>query len=263
MRRVESREAVEWLAPVALNGAELGELTGYFADLWPAEGWVLHAMYENPDLPADLTHDDMYRMELASGTREPLVVGNVNLDEGATVTGGDLGKSSAPPSPWRRLSWDDLGRRLDHDPFTDRRPPSIRSFPYSSWPVQILPPSEGSLDREQMIALLENLARATPGGDLARLYCFYCQMATRSPGLAETLLFEGPLSEVSRLYDDPTLDFSPSNIWPDGHQWLVTTDYDLWGTRVCGEVDLIDTLVGDRRLETVRMNVSWYPATSP
>jgi hypothetical protein len=85
------------------------------------------------------------------------------------------------------------------------------------------------------------------------VYCFYGLIATRSPYWEETLLFEGPLSEVSVLYDDPSLEFSPSNIWPEGHQWLVTTDYDLWGTRVCGEAELIEALVGDPRLETVRI----------
>jgi hypothetical protein len=160
MRPVESRQAVEWLAPVDRRGAEVGNTTGYFADLWPAEGWVLHAMYENPDLPADLTHDDVHRLELETGVSEPAVVGNVNLDDVTTVIGGGKGKSSAPPSTWRRLRWDDLGRRIGHDPLTGRSP-SFRSFPYRSWPIQICPATEGSLDREQFVALVEDLVRAT------------------------------------------------------------------------------------------------------
>ena len=80
---------LNWLrAPSHPNG----EATGFFADLWPAEAWILHAMYEDPTLPPGLTHDEKRGIDLASGVGEPVIVNGVNLDEAATVTGGHLGK---------------------------------------------------------------------------------------------------------------------------------------------------------------------------
>ena len=72
-------------------------------------------------------------------------------------------------------------------------------------------------------------------------------------------MFEGRLDEVLDLYDDPGKFTSPSNIWPVGQEWLVTTNWDLLGTRVCGSEDLVAALVDDPDLEAVMMNVEWYP----
>lgn len=37
--------------------ADPGFSTGYDVEGWEASTWVLHAMYEDPGLPGDVTHD--------------------------------------------------------------------------------------------------------------------------------------------------------------------------------------------------------------
>jgi hypothetical protein len=80
---------------------------GYDADGWAVSVWVLHAMYEHPALAALGTHDDQHRAKLAAGVIAPLIIGEVNLDEGSTVTGTPLGYVVRPGAPWRRVRWDE------------------------------------------------------------------------------------------------------------------------------------------------------------
>jgi hypothetical protein len=73
--------------------------------------WVLNAMYEHDDMPAGLTHHELRQQAIAAGLEEPEIVGGVNLDEATVTTGGGLGFQEKPPSPWRRRTRSELGRR--------------------------------------------------------------------------------------------------------------------------------------------------------
>jgi hypothetical protein len=70
----DSADALEWLA--GIDG-----FSGFDVPGWERQVWVLHAMYETDDRPSGLSYDEVRRIELRAGTVEPLVVGNVNLDE--------------------------------------------------------------------------------------------------------------------------------------------------------------------------------------
>ena len=133
---------------------------------WDRQVWVLHAMYEADDRPSGLSHDEVHRIELEAGTVEPQVVGDVNLDElpGAVVIGSAVGASADPGEGWRRLRWSELAARLKVDPFDLDVPPCFKSFPYRSWPANIAPPGEGSLDQEQFQSLLNCLAPVSASG---------------------------------------------------------------------------------------------------
>lgn len=63
----------------------------------------------------------------------------------------------------------------------------------------------------------------------------------------------GRLRDAAVLYDTCAVDFSPSNLWPEDRSWLLCTDYDLWGTKVVGPPSLIEALMNDRELETLRL----------
>lgn len=151
------------------------------ASSWEASVWILHAMYETAELPAGISHDDVHRMERAAGVTEPAMIGDVDVEEvlaGAQVVGSALGRSGWPGPGWERLRWSELAKRLGVDPFAIDVPPCLRSFPYSSWSANIAPPGEGSLDREQFLRLLENLAAVTPGRDRAGCFAFYAMAMT-------------------------------------------------------------------------------------
>lgn len=71
-------------------------VTGFAPEGWEAETWVLHAMYENPQLAGLGTHDDLHRRRLGAGEAAPLIINDVNLDNVTTVSGICLGFVVAP-----------------------------------------------------------------------------------------------------------------------------------------------------------------------
>jgi hypothetical protein len=238
----DSAIALEWLA--GIDG-----FCGYDARGWERQVWVLHAMYEADDRPGGLSHDDVHRIELQAGVVEPLIVGDVNLDElvGAVVTGSAVGASGDPGDGWHRLRWSNLAARLDVDPFAREVPPCFRSFPYRSWPANIAPPAEGSLDREQFRSLLDCLAPCSATGwDTT---CIAYRSPLRTGDFDNHTMHRCSLRELGDLYDAQA--GAPNNIWPEDRQWFVYTDHDLWATKISGSSSLIDSLKGDSALEAV------------
>ncbi|MFI9597725.1 hypothetical protein [Nonomuraea sp. NPDC052265] len=67
----------------------------------------------------------------------------------------------------------------------------------------------------------------------------------------------GRLGDAEILYDNPEVDFSPSNFWAEDRSWVICTDYDLWATKVAGPASLIDALLKDSEIEAVRL--PWAP----
>jgi hypothetical protein len=127
----------------------------------------------------------------------------------------------------------------------------LRSFPYTSWPANIAPPGEGSLDREQFVRLLEHLAAITPKGDRLPCFAFYAMVMVGE--YEHDTIFTCELRQLIDLYDEEDLPGSPNNIWPSDRSWLVYTDADLWATKVSGSGDLIEGLLADRELEAISL----------
>lgn len=275
MRKLDAEECAErmrWLCGDAWPSTEGG--TGFDpAGRWPAAAWVLNAMYERDDWPADLTHHELHQQAIAAGLREPAIVGGVNLDEATVTTGVALGFAERPPSPWRRITWSDLGSRdgygfwsvegtypqLRFTPQADWDDPAVmpaRSWPLvrptelRSWPVSILPPAEGSLDAESLDGVITVLRQHTTPAALADCGFYYGVVAVMSDGAT---VYAGDLRDLPALVRaQPGTQLTPNNIWPADHSWLIYTDYDLHATRVSGSADLIDDLCRHGDLDTVR-----------
>ncbi|MGW5719826.1 hypothetical protein ACWEVP_26925 [Amycolatopsis sp. NPDC003865] len=190
---------------------------------WPpapsgTAAWVLNAMHEHENGPTDTTYHERSQARLAAGSAEPLVVGGIDLEATTVTTGGGLGRAEHLGPGWRRLRWAEPAERTGDAVVPDGLLPGFRCFPSAKkeggWPVGITPPTEGSLDL---------VVRADHLGD------------------------------AGTQYDNPEVDFSPSNLWAADHSWCLGTDYDLWGTKVTGPPALIEALPSDRELEAVRL----------
>lgn len=259
MNRIPEPDAeLSWLNPWA--GPE--SYTGYDAGGWEASTWILHAMYENPDLPADVTHDEAHRARLAAGLAEPTIVNGVDLDERTTLTGIPLGFEARPAPAWRRVRWSDYatrgGRLLGGGQAV---PPCHRWFPSSTWPVSMLPPPEGSLDEESLGALLPVLAGHSSGGGETPCVAFYTPLATGD--WTSPRLMSGPLRSIRDLVLGENalqrhgVRSTPSNFWPRDRSWFVWTDWDLQGTKVSGSAALITAVRAEPDLETI----TWPPGS--
>jgi hypothetical protein len=249
VRLVSDADAMRWLAGRTPD-RDQADACGYDAEGWEATTWILHAMFENPDRPADATYDDA---EKATSRRRVgrrwrrLRRAERVLDElmdATTVTGTPLGRTAWPGAGWRRLPWTELGERLGVDPLSSR--PGPGSFPYRSWPLSIAPPGEGSLDREQFRRLVARLGARSPAGPDTACVAFYGLLLGND---LTPRLYTGRLAELAGLYDDEAVPGSPSNLWPADRSWLVYTDWDLWGTKVSGDASLIAALEADPELE--------------
>lgn len=240
---------------------------------WPAAAWILNAVYERDDIPAGLTHQDLRQSSIDAGIQSPTMINGVNLDEVAVTTGMTLGFAERPPMPWRRLSWADLGGRdgfgswavdgewpqLRYRAHGDWGDPAVMpadSWPrlgpdgHSSWPVNLLPPTEGSLDEASLLALITVLARHTTDENVRECLFYYGSVPFMVQGAT---VYSGDLFDLLPLIRSQRgTRLTPSNFWPSDHSWFVYTDYDLWATRVSGSQALIDALTEDGELDTIR-----------
>jgi hypothetical protein len=251
LREGRARAAIAWLDEKVEEG-----YAGYDAVGWPASVWIVNAMYETDELPGTLTYDEVERIERAASPPGPIIVGSLDVNDlidRLTLIGSSLGRSRWPGPGWRRLLWSEMAARLEVDPYAIDAPPCYRSFPIDSWPVNVLPPAEGSLDREQFISLIDHLASVSVDAGNTTCFSYYTPLATSD--MDKLSVHESRVDELARLYDDDAYAGSPSNIWPEDRSWFVYTDWDLWATKVSGEQSLIDRLNDDPQLETVTLTI--------
>jgi hypothetical protein len=132
-------------------------------------------------------------------------------------------------------------------------------------------PREGSLSRADADALIDDLSPVTTGMCWFAVWDGYGPIDTRphlemdepakalQPKWSFTLpwrdyeLFDGPLLDAT-AFAMPGFDFQSPNLWwPDDHAWCVASEIDLPWTYVGGSRDVIDTLLGDDRLELLEV----------
>jgi len=252
VEEVDPIAATRWLKeriPVPIRDG----YTGLNIDYWEANTWLLNAMYATEEILPEMSADELNRLRVKAGDSDALVVNGANLDDLSIRSGIGLGRSRAPGAGWRRLRWADLALQESAPMASSGAAPCFRWFNYRSWPIRIQPPTEGSLDRESFLRLVEILSSfAYPASD-PRICCYYTPLAVvHSRMTGPPLVLSGRLSELSAVYDLSDVHGSPNNIWPEDLSWFVYTDWDLSGTRVSGSSELIRALEADVELETVR-----------
>ncbi|GAB7110157.1 hypothetical protein JCM4814A_84720 [Streptomyces phaeofaciens JCM 4814] len=244
--------AADWLLDLCGDG-----LTGFMPPASPDAVWVLNAMYEHERGPTDVSHHEYHQARLADGRAEPLVVAGIDLDAVGVATGGGLGRAEHPGRGWRRLRWAELARRTGDPRVPDGLLPSFRCFPsvrkHGSWPLGIHPPTEGSLDRETWNRLIAVLTEHSPAGADTRCLAYYSPLTLGAADFENPHVRTGRLGDAPILYDNPEVDFSPSNLWAEDRSWVLCTDYDLWATKVAGPAALVAALLDDPEIEAVRL----------
>jgi hypothetical protein len=246
----------DWLRDLCGDG-----LTGFLPPAMPDAAWVLNAMYEHEQGPTGTTHHEYRQARLAEGKLEPIAVGGIDLEATTVTTGGGLGRAGHPGPGWRRLRWAELAERVGDPVVPQGQLPGHQCFPSAkkdrSWPLGILPPTEGSLDRETWAGLVDVLIEHSPAGPRTPCLAYYSPATLGFHDLQNPVVRAGHLSDAESLYDDPEIDFSPSNFWAEDRSWCLCTDYDLWGTKVAGPPPLIEALLSDVEIEALRL--PWAP----
>ncbi|WP_439681216.1 hypothetical protein [Embleya sp. MST-111070] len=248
-------DTTDWLMELCGDG-----VTGFMPPAMPDAVWVLNAMYEHEQGPAEVSYHEYRRARLADGSIRPATLAGVDLEAGI-ATGGGLGRAEHPGRGWRRLRWAELARRSGDPVVPDGRLPSRRCFPSArkegSWPLGIVPPTEGSLDRETWDRLIAVLTEHSLAGADTPCLAYYNPLMLTAIDIDNLHVRAGRLGDAAILYDNPEADFSPSNLWAKDRSWVLCTDYDLWGTKVAGPPALVEALLNDPEIEAVRL--SWAP----
>ncbi|MFI5801389.1 hypothetical protein [Streptomyces sp. NPDC051561] len=236
-------------------------LTGFMPPAMPDAAWVLNAMYEyepeHQQGPAGVSHHEYRQARLADGSIRPSTARDVDLEAVSVATGGGLGRARHPGPGRRRLRWAELARRTGDPVVPDGLMPSYRCFPSvkkkGSWPLTVIPPTEGSLDRETWVQLTSLLAEFSAEGPDTRCLAYYSPLVLGATDFDNLRVHTGRLGDAEILYDHSEADFSPSNLWAEDRSWVLCTDYDLWATKVAGPPALIDALLNDSWTEAVRL----------
>lgn len=248
--------STDWLLELCGDG-----VTGFMPPAMPDAVWVLNAMYEHEQGPTDVSYHEYHQARLADGSIEPRIIAGTNLDAVGTATGGGLGRAGHPGPGWRRLRWAELAQRTGDPLVPDGLLPSYRCFPSAkkegSWPLGINPPTEGSLDRETWNRLIALLAEHSPAGADTRCLAYYNPLMLRDTDFDNLHVRAGRLGDAELLYNNPEVEFSPSNLWTEDRSWVLCTDYDLWATKVAGPTSLVEALLNDIEIEAVRL--PWAP----
>ncbi|MFJ6784942.1 hypothetical protein [Streptomyces yangpuensis] len=244
-------DTTDWLLELCGDG-----VTGFMPPAMPDAVWVLNAMYEHEEGPADVSYHEYRQAGLADGSIRPAVFAGIDLEVGI-ATGGDLGRAEHPGHGWRRLRWAELARRTGDPLVPEGLLPSHYCFPSAkkegSWPLGIVPPAEGSMDRETWDRLIAVLTAHGPAGPDTPCLAYYNPLMLVRPDFDNLRVQAGRLGDAGMLYDNPVADFSPSNLWAQDRSWVLCTDYDLWATKVAGPPALIEALLNDPELEAVRL----------
>ncbi|MFF1401421.1 hypothetical protein ACFVZD_48100 [Streptomyces sp. NPDC058287] len=210
----------DWLAELAQDDG----LTGYEAPRRPDAAWVLGGMYERGKTADDSINDTQSRDE-------------------------------HPGPGWERLRWAQLAARIGDPVVPQGLYPGFRCFPSAKEAgVQrgsVEWPAEGSLDRPTWDQLIQFLtAHSLQGADTACL-AYYNPIIARDFETGHVR--SGRLGDARALFDNPDVLYTPSNLWAADRSWVVCTDYDLWGTKVCGPRPLVEALLADLTIEAIRL----------
>ncbi|MFE4258414.1 hypothetical protein [Streptomyces sp. NPDC056883] len=212
--------ATDWLAGLADDDG----LTGYEVPGLPDAAWVLGGMYARGETAGESANDRQ-------------------------------GRDEHPGPGWERLRWAELAVRLGDPVVPQGVYPGFRCFPSAKSQRHRIGtiewPAEGSLDRTTWDQLIRFLTAHSPQGADTPCLAYYNPLVMQD--FETKHVRSGRLGAAGALFDNPEVLYTPSNLWAADRSWVVLTDYDLWGSKVCGPRPLVEALLADPELEAVRL----------
>ncbi len=117
-------------------------------------------------------------------------------------------------------------------------------------------PTEGTLPVSVGVPVLRVLERHTSHPDRCWFalwsgygLCHELAASVVGDAVREWLLFRGPLTALTRSFNDTWPHRSANMVWPCQRNWLMATEIDFNSTYIGGSFELIQELVGDSSLE--------------
>ncbi|MDK1475450.1 hypothetical protein QNO07_18840 [Streptomyces sp. 549] len=220
--------------------------------LWP------HAPASETDWLAELASDDGFTGYEAPGRPDSAWVLGGMYERGATARDSvnhSQSRDEHPGPGWKRLRWAELAARIGDPVVPQGLYPCFRCFPSAKGagirPGSVEWPAEGSLDRPTWDQLIRFLTAHSPQGADTPCLAYYNPIVVRD--FENGHVRSGSLGDAQALFDHPDILYTPSNLWAADRSWVVCTDYDSWGTKVCGPRPLVEALLADIELEAVRL----------
>lgn len=258
MKPVSVEEALAALgkgSPVGGSDFQGLEFTG-----WVDETWILHPMFEEIDPSDARTRDEVRRSTPRptlpdSPVRE--LIEEILDREGTVEMGLRSGLAQDPGGGWRRVRWKEFLERHDARLQGHEVPPCFRWFPFTSWPVALQSPCEGSMDMTTFKTFLDEVKRHSPDGEDSE--AFFVFAGAYSPE-STVRVMRGRLAEawwILAEHAKTSAMVAPQNVWSIDGSWCSYTDIDLMATKVAGDRSLLASIRENEELETF----DWKPPT--
>ena len=158
-------------------------------------------------------------------------------------------KSSCNEADLEKIKWIDLAKQYNI-PFTKTINP-CSFYSNSSAPRYLVFPEEGSLEKFEMLELIEILSDFCLD---VNCYFYYDQLVFGD--FDNEHLYKGEISKLIDLYKSLPWETSPSYIWSDKKDWCLNTDYDLTFTVIGCNDALAEKLLSSEVLETIEVSTN-------
>ncbi len=116
------------------------------------------------------------------------------------------------------------------------------------WPRYVSGPDEGILEEREATALISILSASSASSS-----CYFRFAEMAYIGTDKPLLYSGQLEQLQRFLKETDRQFTPEYWWPEDRSWCVCSDYDLPFTVVGGTTGLIDSVLANTDLESIRV----------
>jgi hypothetical protein len=116
------------------------------------------------------------------------------------------------------------------------------------WPRYVYGPAEGLLKEREAAALISILSAFSSSSN-----CYFRFAEMPYIGTDKPLLHSGPLEQLQRFLKETDRQFTPEYWWPEDRSWCVCSDYDLCFTIVGGSKQLVDCILTNADLESIKV----------
>ncbi len=242
-KRLYSSQAFEWLRSIRCDFKHVGQpcrVSCHLPSGYESYVKIFHAIYEDQEIA-----------EIGKGWEGFSKISSSDLIRTSGAANGSLSDSERP----RRISWKGLCEYFDIpfdssvsvDQFTSL-------FPDGRWPYALFGPIEGTLDTESCFALISVLREFSRNEKIYFEYDSYAWPPDWNPEKEwGDMFYVGRLEDLLEGQTDGSLNFTPTLWWPESHDWVVYSDWDLSYTLIAGSSELSAEIRENETLEALQI----------